>query len=95
MVIKKNCVVGSLSGTYYDLTDIIAFYNNPKIIDNELYVDMKFLNIPTSRHIIDIIKAHAEECIPIKFGVVMVGEMKEDNSIINTTLVCINLLRND
>lgn len=89
---QKNYAVGSLSGTSYNLNDIIAFYNNPKIIDDELYVDMKFINTHTSKQIIDIIKAYAEESLPIKFGVSMIGEVKEDNSIVNTELVCINLL---
>ena len=76
-----------------NLTDIIALYNNPKIIDNELYVDMKFLNTPICKSIIGIIKTYAEESIPVKFGVSMVGEVKEDNSIVNNKLVCINLLK--
>jgi hypothetical protein len=91
---QKNCVIGnSQSGISYNLVDIIALYNNPKIIDNELYVDMKFLNTPISKPIIDIIKAYAEESLPIKFRVSMIGEVKEDGSILNTELVCINLLR--
>lgn len=91
---QKNCVIcNSPSDISCNLTDIIAFYNNPKIIDDELYVDMKFLNTPISKSIIDIIKEYAKESIPIKFGVSMVGEVKEDNSIVNTKLVCINLLK--
>lgn len=91
--IKKNWVTNNKSsGILYNFTDIIAFYSNPKIIDNELYVDMKFLNTPISKPIIDIIKAYAEESLPIKFGVSMIGEVKEDDSILNTELVYINLL---
>lgn len=87
---RKNCVIGKP----YDLSDIIALYDNPKIIDDELYVDMKFLNTPISKLIINTFKLYAEESLPIKlFGVSMIGEVKEDNSIINTELVCINLLR--
>lgn len=91
---QKNCVIGnSPSGTSYYLTDIIASYNNPKIINNELYVDIKFLNVPTTKLIVAIFKEYAQESLPIKFGVSIIGEVKEDNSIINTQLVCINLLR--
>lgn len=90
---QKNFVINNKSSeTLYNLTDIIASYNNPKIIDNELYVDMKFLDIPTTKPIVAIIKEYAQESLPIKFGVSMVGEVKEDGSILNTELVCINLL---
>lgn len=89
---QKNCVIGnSLFGISYDLSDIIALYNNPKIIDDELYVDMKFLNTPISKQIIDIFKLYAKESLPIKFGVSMIGEVKADNSIINAKLICINI----
>lgn len=90
---QKNYVIcNNQSDISVNLTDIISFYNNPKIIDDELYVDMKFINTPSSKSIIGIIKAYAEESLPIKFGVSMIGEVKEDNSIVNTELVCINLL---
>lgn len=89
---QKNCVIGnSLFDISYDLSDIIALYNNPKIIDDELYVDMKFLNTPISKQIIDIFKLYAKESLPIKFGVSMIGEVKADNSIINAKLICINI----
>lgn len=91
---QKNFVINNkTSGASCNLTDIIAIYNNPKIVNNELYVDIKFLDVLTIKPIVAIIKGYAQESLPIKFGVSMIGEVKGDGSILNTELVCINLLR--
>lgn len=38
-VINGNTVLGS-----YNLSDIFSTYDNPKIVDNQLYIDLKLLN---------------------------------------------------
>lgn len=88
-VINGNTVLGS-----YDLPDIFSTYDNPRIVDNQLYIDLKLLNTLLSKRLIDIIKIYEGEICPIKFGLSMIAEVKEDGSIINPELICINLLPN-
>lgn len=88
-VINGNIVLGS-----YNLSDIFSTYNNPRIVDNQLYIDLKLLNTLLSKRLIDIIKIYEGEICPIKFGLSMIAEVKEDGSIINPELICINLLPN-
>ena len=93
--IQKNCVInGNTVLGSYNLSDIFSTYNNPRIVDNQLYIDLKLLNTLLSKRLIDIIKIYEGEICPIKFGLSMIAEVKEDGSIINPELICINLLPN-